>query len=343
MSHRIPACWVLTIIEHMLKVITCRAEDKFCIRENSLHCVYCLIFGFSTSISKKSSFLTLNRESSLSTVLHKSFMEVNRSFERWFSSKKAHTPLPFSSGTVPYRTYLPTYLRSSDMSRYKAWSLFSIPVTVLGLISFLSPEFSVLLCSVFRFRFWFPFCLLSFLYFSVQYFGSGSDFLFVSRVFCTSLFSILVPGLISFLSPVFLLCSVFRFRVWFSFLSPEFLVLLCSVFRFWVWFSVCLLSFVLPCSVFRFWVWFSLCLLSFVLPCSIPISVPGLVFFLSPEFSVLLCSVFRFRIWVPFLSRLSFLYFSVQYFRSGPGLFFISSIRIFWKADLDSGNQKTKP
>jgi hypothetical protein len=41
------------------------------------------------------------RESSLSTVLHKSFMEVNRSFERWFSSKKAHTPLPFSSGNVP--------------------------------------------------------------------------------------------------------------------------------------------------------------------------------------------------------------------------------------------------
>jgi hypothetical protein len=28
-------------------------------------------------------------------------MEVNRSFERWFSSKKAHTPLPFSSGTLP--------------------------------------------------------------------------------------------------------------------------------------------------------------------------------------------------------------------------------------------------
>jgi hypothetical protein len=79
---------------------------------NSLHCVPSLIFGFSTSISKKSSFLTLNRESSLSTVLHKSFMEVNRSFERWFSSKKAHTPLPFSSGTL--FKYLPSGTYATD-------------------------------------------------------------------------------------------------------------------------------------------------------------------------------------------------------------------------------------
>jgi hypothetical protein len=88
-------------------VITCRSEGKL-----YLHCVSSLIFGFSTSTSKKSSFLTLNRESSLSTVLHKSFMEVNRSFERWFSSKKAHTPLPFSSGTL--FNYLPSGTYSTD-------------------------------------------------------------------------------------------------------------------------------------------------------------------------------------------------------------------------------------
>jgi hypothetical protein len=40
----------------------------------------------------------ITRESSLTSVLHKSFVEVNRSFERWFTSKKVHTPLKFSSG-----------------------------------------------------------------------------------------------------------------------------------------------------------------------------------------------------------------------------------------------------
>lgn len=42
----------------------------------------------------------LARESSLSQVLLKSFVEVNRSFERWFTSKRAHTPLKFSSGST---------------------------------------------------------------------------------------------------------------------------------------------------------------------------------------------------------------------------------------------------
>jgi hypothetical protein len=112
--------------------------------------------------------------------------------------------------------------------------LFSISVP--GLISFLSPEFSVLLCSVFRSRPWFPFCVrvfctslfsisvpgLIFLFVSWvfgtslflfnTYFGSGSGFLFVSWVFCTSLFSISVPDLgsfyISWVLLVYLVCSL---------------------------------------------------------------------------------------------------------------------------------------
>eukprot|EP00088_Acartia_fossae_P016152 TRINITY_DN19018_c0_g1_i5.p1 TRINITY_DN19018_c0_g1~~TRINITY_DN19018_c0_g1_i5.p1 ORF type:complete len:413 (-),score=80.83 TRINITY_DN19018_c0_g1_i5:191-1429(-) len=84
-------------------------EDRFVVKRLQPDLVYCAVFdghgGSKCAEYCQDHFHTyithfLARETSISKVLEKSFYEVNKSFDRWFNSKKEHKNLQFSSGTT---------------------------------------------------------------------------------------------------------------------------------------------------------------------------------------------------------------------------------------------------